>query len=86
MLALVFVLMIGVGAWLLRRRSLLGWAGLGVLAAAGFWTVPVMLFPYVRAVMAWLALEGLSSPAVKRIYQRSFVLYMIGAPACSPRR
>ncbi|MFO0845284.1 MAG: glycosyltransferase family 39 protein [Gemmataceae bacterium] len=78
LLALVFVLMIGVGSWLLRTRSLLGWVGLAALAAVGFWTIPVMLFPY-GVVMGWLAVEGALSPQVRRVYRGSFLRYLVGS-------
>ena len=54
-LVLAFLLLVLVGARLLRHGSAAGWVAFAVIAALGLWTVPVMLFP-LGAVALWLAL------------------------------
>ncbi len=72
LVALVFLLMLATGRLLLRQRTVLGWAALGLLGFVGFWTVPVMAFPY-GAVLLWLAVSGLrrgETPADRRRFAR----------------
>jgi hypothetical protein len=59
LVALDCALLVGAATALLRRATLLRWAGLAVLIALGLWTIPVALLP-VGAVAAWLGVEALA--------------------------
>ena len=81
--ALATLLMVAVGSLLLRRPSVLAWGALTVLAALGFWAVPVMLLPYV-AVMGWLVLAGVTAQAMaadRGTFLRSAALSALGTVA-----
>src|SRR5262249_2753573 len=77
LVALVFVLMLGTGEVLLRRRSVLGWSALTLLAGIGFWTIPVMLFPY-GAGLIWLAVSS-RTPQTQSAYQGTFFRWLFAS-------
>ena len=56
LLALVFVLLLALATRLRGSESPAEWGAFAILAALGFFAVPVMLYGFV-AVVAWLALE-----------------------------
>jgi hypothetical protein len=53
---LITLLSFSLGEWLLKNPSRAGWAGLAILCAVGFWTIPTMLYPF-STLVAWLALR-----------------------------
>jgi hypothetical protein len=62
-LGLVFILLVILGDVLRRgqpsaRRRWLGWSAFAILGALGFYTIPVMLYPF-GAVVAWLTIDGI---------------------------
>lgn len=77
LVALCFLLMLIVASLVLKHKSLLAWGSLTVLGVIGFWTVPIMLFPY-GIVMLWLGLAGLRSPETTALYGRTFLGYLGG--------
>lgn len=54
-------------AALLRRNNLVGWLLLVLCAGLGFWTVPVMLYPF-GGVCAWIFLSALFDREAARAY------------------
>jgi hypothetical protein len=77
LLALFGLLVVGLAAYLRRRSSRLAWMLLVLCAALGFYTVPVMLYPF-GAALAWLGLSWLlkDTPPQSR---RAFPLYLLAA-------
>jgi hypothetical protein len=78
LITLLFLLLIRLGCVVLRRPTVLGWGLLSALAALGFWTVPVMLFPY-GALVLWLAAASFAGPRTRATYGRSFPRWLIGS-------
>lgn len=56
------------------NRNLVGWGLLSLLCALGFFTVPVMLFPF-GILYAWLFFEHLVNPAPAYPNHRNFFLH-----------
>jgi hypothetical protein len=52
---------------LLRRNNLVGWLLLVLCAGLGFWTVPMMLYPF-GGVCAWIALSAFFDHTAARAY------------------
>lgn len=67
-------------AYLRRRRSGTGWALFVVLSAAGFYTIPVMLYPF-GMVLTWLFLNsyGRASLPLPGTVQRRALLLSVAA-------
>jgi hypothetical protein len=61
LVALVFLLILALAAYLVSRRNAFAWLLFVVLSALGFYTVPVMLYPFGVAV-AWMALTAAVGP------------------------
>jgi 4-amino-4-deoxy-L-arabinose transferase-like glycosyltransferase len=59
LVALDCALLVCAGTALLRRATILRWAGLAMLIALGLWTIPVALFP-IGGVAVWLGVEALA--------------------------
>jgi 4-amino-4-deoxy-L-arabinose transferase-like glycosyltransferase len=57
-ICLIFLLMLALASYLKKNASPAGWHLFGILAAIGFYTVPVMLLPY-GVVIIWLFLSTL---------------------------
>jgi len=53
---LVFMIMIPAGAYALRRRNWAAWLLLAVVSALGFYTIPIMLYPF-GGLVVWLLLS-----------------------------
>lgn len=67
-LALLSVLLWWLATLLLKRKNLFIWFLFILIAAAGFYTIPIMLYPF-ASIMAWLFiryLTGTYSPAYKK--------------------
>jgi hypothetical protein len=74
-IALFSVLLVGLGTYLKQNRNLVAWLAFIVLAALGFYTIPIMLYPF-GMVMFWLFLSmlfGEVSPA----YGNRFLVYLV---------
>jgi hypothetical protein len=54
MVCLAFVLSVAIGAYAVRRSNAAAWCAFAVVSAAGFFAVPVMLYPF-GATVLWLA-------------------------------
>jgi len=53
---LLFMMMIPLGAYALRRRNSAAWWLLAIVSALGFYTIPIMLYPFGGLVL-WLGLS-----------------------------
>lgn len=81
LLQLLTCLLFLLGGYLLGRRSALGWALITLLAALGFYTVPVMLYPF-GGVWLWLffsAALGEAKPAYGSFWRFGICLLAFGA-------
>ncbi len=58
MVCLFSVMLFWLSMFLARNHNWAGWVLLGLLGALGFYTIPIMLYPYATA-MAWLLLSSL---------------------------
>jgi len=79
LLGLFTILAFQVGTYLLRNKNLAGWILLAALCALGFYTVPVMLYPF-GCLMAWLfisMLVGDFSPSYKS--RNAFLICLISS-------
>ncbi len=56
MISLFFFLILALGAYLKRNNNLVGWHLFAILSALGFYTIPLMLYPY-GVVVTWLMLS-----------------------------
>jgi hypothetical protein len=56
LLCLEFITLIAVAVYALRENNLAAWAGLTALAAIGFYTMPIMLYPF-GGIVVWLLLS-----------------------------
>ncbi|MEJ2597848.1 MAG: glycosyltransferase family 39 protein [Anaerolineales bacterium] len=77
LICLFWLFLLALAYYLKDHRNWVGWGLFILLAALGFYTIPIMLYPF-GAVMLWLLLSWL----VKDIgleYGRSFILYWMGA-------
>jgi len=53
MVCLLFMIMISVGAYALRHQNWAAWLLLAVVSALGFYTIPIMLYPF-GGMVVWL--------------------------------
>lgn len=74
LICLFSLLLMGLGAHLLKHKSLLGWLVFGTLSALGFYTLPIMLYPF-GAIILWLFLSWLAKET-SQAYSSSFLLYL----------
>lgn len=77
LLGLFTILSFLVGMYLLRNKSLAGWILLAALCALGFYTVPVMLYPF-GCLMVWLFISMLVddfSPSYTS--RKAFLIYLV---------
>jgi 4-amino-4-deoxy-L-arabinose transferase-like glycosyltransferase len=58
LIALFFMVLVGLGAYLSRKKNLVGWIAFILLAVLGFYTIPIMLYPF-GLVLTWITLAGL---------------------------
>ena len=56
--SLFTLLLIALGAYLKEKKSLVGWSAFILLAAFGFYTIPIMLYPF-GLVITWMFLTAL---------------------------
>lgn len=77
LLLLFWMLGLALGAYVRDNKNLAGWGALAVLAALGFYTIPIMIYPFGILVM-WLFCSWLTSD-IHPAYGRSFLLYLLGA-------
>lgn len=77
LLALFSSLQLGLAAYLKSHRNLAGWAFFILTGVLGFYTLPVMLYPF-ALICAWLGLSWLVGD-FNRSYGRSFPLYLLMA-------
>jgi hypothetical protein len=77
---LAFLLLIGLGAYLVARPNPAGWIAWAAIAAIGLYTTPIMIFALLVAV-AWMALRiALEAPRERRVaLARDLVLAVVGA-------
>lgn len=61
------VLLFWLAARLLRNNNLIEWLLWVIIGALGFWTVPMMLYPF-GAVCVWILLAALFDPLAKQAY------------------
>lgn len=67
------LLIFWLAARLVRRNNLIEWLLLALFAALGFWTVPMMLYPF-GAVCVWIGLSALVDVRSKEAYGSSLRL------------
>lgn len=80
-LFMVFSVMVfWLAARLVRQNNLTEWLLMAVFGALGFWTVPMMLYPF-GAVCVWMALSAFLDTEVKQAYGRSMrmIKYLVVA-------
>jgi uncharacterized membrane protein len=58
MLCLIFMLILALGAYIKNNNDPAGWHLFAILSALGFYTIPIMLYPY-GILITWLALSFL---------------------------
>jgi len=74
MLALFWLLSLALAAYLRQHVNLAGWGILALLIALGFYTIPIMLYPF-GILMVWLSLSWLFQDITPK-YGKSFPLYL----------
>lgn len=77
LLALFSTLQLGLAAYLKSHHNLAGWAFFICTGVLGFYTLPVMLYPF-ALTYAWLGLSWLVGDYA-RSYGRKFPLFLLGA-------
>ena len=77
LLMLFWLISLSLAAYLRGRKNLAGWGLLALAMALGFYTIPIMLYPF-GIVMIWLFCSWLAQD-VAPAYGRSFPLYLLGA-------
>lgn len=66
LITLIFLLLLALAAHLMEKPSRGGWLVFAILGALGFWTIPVMLYPF-GVVCLWVLITGiLAEPARRR--------------------
>lgn len=67
----IYMLFTVLGLWLaaraLRSTNLWNWLLLALIAALGFWTVPMMLYPF-GAICVWIALSAFFDKTAQAVY------------------
>jgi uncharacterized membrane protein len=79
LICLFWLLLLALAFYLKDHRNWVGWGLFILLGALGFYTIPIMLYPF-GAVMLWLFLSLLVKDT-GREYGRSFILYLLAAGA-----
>ena len=62
LVTLLFIVILGLSAYVRWRQNRIAWLLIPVLASLGFWTIPAMLYPF-GIVMLWLSLSNLAGDA-----------------------
>ncbi|HLW86303.1 MAG TPA: glycosyltransferase family 39 protein [Candidatus Sulfotelmatobacter sp.] len=70
MVCLLFMMLIPPGAYALRHRNWAAWLLLAIVAALGFFTIPIMLYPF-GGVVAWLLLSAVIGNANQDAHQHA---------------
>lgn len=70
---LMSVLVFWLAARLVRKNNLFEWLLLALFTALGFWTVPMMLYPF-GAVCVWIGLTAFLDPQTRQAYGGSLRL------------
>lgn len=78
LVALIFLLLLVLAAYVTRHSNWTAWALMAVLSALGFYTVPTMLYPF-GVVMTWLALAAFWQPPAQRRAWWLRILGVVGA-------
>jgi hypothetical protein len=79
LVCLFWLLLLALAFYLKDHRNWVGWGLFILLSALGFYTIPIMLYPF-GAVMAWLFLSMLLKDTGQE-YGRSFIFYLLAAGA-----
>jgi hypothetical protein len=79
LVCLFWLVLLALTFYLKDHHNWVGWGLFIVLGALGFYTIPIMLYPF-GVVMVWLFLSLLVKDT-GREYGRSFILYLIAAGA-----
>jgi uncharacterized membrane protein len=79
LICLFWLLLLALAFYLKDHRNWVGWGLFILLGAIGFYTIPIMLYPF-GAVMLWLFLSLLLKDTGQE-YGRSFIVYWIAAGA-----
>jgi 4-amino-4-deoxy-L-arabinose transferase-like glycosyltransferase len=78
---LLFVLILGLAVYIKDNRNTAGWVLIILFAAAGFFTIPIMLYPF-GIVLTWLFLSYLMKDVAEE-YRKNFPLYLLVCGAAS---
>jgi hypothetical protein len=76
--ALVFMLLVSLTAWLQRESNLAAWTLAAMLSALGFFAIPTMLYPF-GICLTWLALDALSMRSKPVVVTRGRQLLALGS-------
>ena len=68
LVCLLYLITLGIAHYLRRNNSVAGWALLAVLFAAGFYTIPIMLFAF-GVIGTWLMLCALLEDSIHSVLQ-----------------
>jgi 4-amino-4-deoxy-L-arabinose transferase-like glycosyltransferase len=79
LVCLFWLLLLALAFYLKDHRNWVGWGLFILLSALGFYTIPIMLYPF-GAVMVWLFLSMLLKDTGQE-YGRSFIFYLLAAGA-----
>lgn len=79
LICLFWLLSLALAFYLKEHRNWVGWGLFILVSALGFYTIPIMLYPF-GAVMVWLFLSMLLKDTGQE-YGRSFMLYLLAAGA-----
>jgi hypothetical protein len=80
LLALIVVLLLGVAQWVREHSTVAGWLAFCVLTALGFYTIPVMVYPF-GIVALWLLLSYTREFRGSELLKRLFVMGIAVAAA-----
>jgi uncharacterized membrane protein len=79
LICLFWLLLLALAFYLKDHRNWVGWGLFILVGALGFYTIPIMLYPF-GAVMVWLLLSMLLKDTGQE-YGRSFIPYLLAAGA-----
>ena len=78
LLCLLFLLILALGTYLKKNENTSGWLLFALLSATGFYTIPIMLFPF-GVVVIWLLLSVLfkDTPLDPRLFLKDLFVSLI---------
>ncbi len=76
--ALITLIIFILGHSVLRKRNLFSWGLIGLFSALGFFTVPIMLFPF-GILFVWLFLENWAGDTASYASKGQFLRYWLAA-------